>query len=77
MELSATWTEPQHGEYRWIVKETDGRWWLASEPRGARILSPDGNDLKIVLNLRPGITRERAHKLAEMMNLRIDSIELF
>jgi hypothetical protein len=80
MELSATWTDPQRGEYRWVVKETEGRWWLTAEPCGAarlKIVGPDRNDLQIALNLRPGITRARAHKLAEMMNLRIASIELF
>ena len=69
----------QRGEYRWIVKETDGRWWLVAEPCGARIkiIGPDGRDLQIALNLRPDMSRDRAHQLAEMLNARVATVELF
>lgn len=45
-------------------------------PRGASLLGPDGNDLKIALNLSPGITRERAHRRDDEPSNRLP-IELF
>jgi hypothetical protein len=79
MDLNLTGTERQRDEYRWIVKQTGGRWWLAAEPCGARlkIVGPERNDLQMALNLRSRISRVQAQKLAEVMNARIANIELF
>ena len=63
--------EPQHGQYRWTVKEhVDGTPWLVGEPVGntIKIVGAKGEDMMIGFDLRPGATIDDAHKVAKFMN---------
>jgi hypothetical protein len=62
------------GRYRFTVKETArGTFWLAAEPAGKTI---DGLYGLLGFELEQGTTLDEAHRIANLMNVRITSLTL-